>query len=133
MAANGYAQYQENQLLTASPSKLLLAAYDGAIKFLNIAGEKMRENKYEEQGTYINKALAIVAELASTLREDVDPVLVGRLKSLYVYVIEKLARANLCRDEAALNEAMKILSQLRDTWADAEKIIQDESERKAAA
>ncbi|MCE5199449.1 MAG: flagellar export chaperone FliS [Armatimonadota bacterium] len=126
MPTDGYAQYQQNQLLSASPSKLLLAAYDGAIRFARIAGEKMKEQKLDEQSTYINKTLAIVFELISTLREDVDPLLVARLKSLYTYVIEKLAHANLNQDEESLNEAINILSQLRETWAQAEKIIIEE-------
>ncbi len=130
---DGYAQYQQNQLLTASPAKLLLAAYDGAIRFCRIAGEKMSEGKLEEQSTNINKALAVVCELLSTLREDVDPILVARLKMLYTYVIEKLAHANLNNDRDALNEAVKILSQLRETWAEAERIIQQENQREAAA
>ncbi len=133
MSLDGYAQYQQNQLLTASPAKLLLAAYDGAIRFCRIAAEKMKEGKLEEQGTNINKALAVVCELLSTLREDIDPALVGRLKSLYNYVIEKLAHANLNQDLEALDEAVKILSQLRETWAEADQMIQQEIQMEAAA
>ncbi len=133
MAMDGYAQYQQNNLLTASPAKLLLAAYDGAIRFCRIGAEKMREGKLDQQSININKALAIVCELLSTLREDVDPVLVGRLKSLYTYVIEKLAHANLNQDEAAINEAIAILCQLRETWAEADQILQRENQREEAA
>ena len=133
MSSDGYAQYQQNQLLTASPAKLLLAAYDGAIRFCRIGAEKMREGKLEEQSTNLNKALAIVCELISTLREDVDPILVARLKMLYTYVIEKLAHANLNQDLASLNEAIKILSQLRETWAEADQIVQRENLREEAA
>ena len=129
---DGYAQYRQNHLVTASPAKLLLAAYDGAIKFCRIAGEKMAQQAYDEQNTYINKALAIVCELVSTLREDVSPVLVRRLRSLYTHVIEKLAHANLNLDQAALDEAIKILTQLRETWAEADRLLQQEAQEKAA-
>jgi len=133
MALDGYAQYQQNQLLTASPAKLVLAAYDGAIRFCRIAEEKMREQKLDEQSVNINKALAIVCELLSTLREEVDPLLVARLKMLYTYVIEKLAHANLNQDEESLTEAIGILSQLRETWAEADQIIQRENRMEDAA
>lgn len=132
MSSDGYAKYQQNQLLTASPAKLLLAAYDGAIKFCRMGGEMMAEGKFEEQNRYINKALAIVCELLATLREDIDPELVRRLKSLYNYVIERLAHANLAGDAAALAEATKILSDLRETWAQADLIIQQEHREEAA-
>jgi len=133
MNTDGYAQYQQNQLLTASPAKLLLAAYDGAIRFCRIGAEKMREGKLDEQSTNINKALAIVCELLSTLREDVDPLLVARLKSLYTYVIEKLAHANLNNDLSSLEEATKILLQLREAWAEAERILQQQGNAEKAA
>ena len=130
---DGYAQYQQNSLLTASPAKLLLAAYDGAIRFCRIGAEKMKMGRYDEQSVNINKALAIVSELMSTLKEEANPPLVMRLRSLYLYVIEKLAHANLNQDEAALNEAIKILVDLRETWAEADKILQSEQSREAAA
>ena len=129
---DGYAQYRQNHLVTASPAKLLLAAYDGAIKFCRIAGEKMAQQAYDEQNTYINKALAIVCELLSTLKEDVEPVLVRRLRSLYTYVIEKLAHANLNSDRTALDDAIKILVQLRETWAEADQLLQREAREEAA-
>lgn len=132
MASEGYAQYQQNQLLTASPAKLLLAAYDGAIRFCRVAGEKMAEGDYEEQNVNINKALAIVCELMSTLREEVDLDLVRRLKSLYNYVIEKLAHANLACDPKSLREAIGILAKLRETWAEADAIVQREHREEAA-
>lgn len=129
---DGYAQYQQNQILTASPAKLLLMAYDGAIRFCRIASEKMAEEKFDEQSVNINKALAVVCELLCTLKDEVDPALTGRLKSIYTYVIEKLGYANMKQDQEALAEAIRILTDLRQTWAQAEMMLQQNS-REAAA
>ena len=41
---NGYAQYQNSKIMTASPAELTLMLYEGAIKFGNIAIMAM-ENK----------------------------------------------------------------------------------------
>lgn len=128
MPINGYSQYQQNQLSTASPAKLLLSAYDGAIRFCRIGLEKMREGRIEEQSVNINKALSVVCELLTTLNEDANPPLVARLKSLYLYVIEKLAHANLTGDEASLQEVIRILANLRASWAEAEQIVQRENQ-----
>ncbi len=133
MNQDGYARYQQSQLMTASPAKLLLAAYDGALKFCRIGGEKMREGKLDEQSVNINKALAIVCELLSTLNEAASPELVARLRSLYTYVIEKLAHANLHQDQDALTEAMSVLIHLRETWAEADMILQQENQQEEAA
>ena len=133
MGIDGYSQYQANQLSMTSPAKLLLAAYDGALRFCRVGLEKMKEGRVEEQSVNINKALAVVCELLATLNEDANPPLVARLKSLYLYVIEKLAHANLTADEAALYEAMSILANLRESWAEADRILQRESLQEEAA
>ncbi len=133
MPIDGYSQYQQNQLSTTSPAKLLLAAYDGAIRFCRIGLEKMKEGHIAEQSDNINKAIAVVCELLSTLNEDANPPLVARLRSLYLYVIEKLAHGNLTADQAAISEVMGIMSSLRESWAEADRIIQRENQQEEAA
>lgn len=133
MPIDGYSQYQQHQLTTTSPAKLLLAAYDGAIRFCRIGLEKMKEGQIPEQSENINKAIAVVCELLTTLNEDANPPLVARLKSIYLYVLEKLAHANLTADQAAVTEVIGIMSTLRDSWAEADRIIQHESQQEAAA
>lgn len=133
MPSNGYAKYQQNQLQTASPSRLLIAAYDGAIRFCGNAAEEMKKGNLDNQNYQINRVIAIICELISALREDVDPTLVSRLKSLYAYVIEKLGYANIQQDMGALDEAVNILKELRETWVEAEKNIARSSARKEAA
>lgn len=133
MRQDSYSQYQQSSILTASPAKLLLMAYDGAIRFCRIASEKMKENKLDEQSININKAMAIVFELINTLREDVNPQLVTRLKSIYMYMIEKLAHANLYNDQEALDEVIRHLTNLRGTWAEAERIIQQDNQQQEEA
>lgn len=128
MTNNGYAKYQQNSILTASPSKLLLMAYDGAIRFARLGGEKMKENNLDEQNTLINKSIAIVFELVSTLNEEIDPLLCSRLRSLYAYVIEKLTLANIEQNQTYLGEAINTLSQLRESWAEAERRLQANTE-----
>ena len=133
MTGNGYAKYQQNQLQTASPARLLLAAYDGAIRFCGNAAEEMKKGNFDQQNHNINRALAIICELVSALREDVDPVLVDRLRSLYAYVIERIGYANIQQDEKALAEGVGILKELRETWAEAEKNIAQSAARREAA
>jgi len=133
MPINGYAQYQQNQLATAPPAKLLLAAYDGAIRFCRIGLETMKEARIDEQSTNLNKALALVCELLATLNEEANPQLVARLRSLYLYVIEKIAHGNLNADESAVTEAINILSSLRESWAEADRILQRDAMQEEAA
>jgi len=133
MTNDGYVQYRQTQLSTTSPAKLLLAAYDGAMRFCRIGLEKMREGRFDEQSINLNKALAVVCELLATLNEEANPPLAARLRSIYLYVIEKLAHANLTADETAVTEAMNILANLRESWAEADRILQRENVQEEAA
>ena len=44
---NAYSQYNNNKILTASPTELTLMLYEGAIKFCNIAEAAIENAKSE--------------------------------------------------------------------------------------
>ena len=133
MTTNGYEAYQQNSVTTVSPGKLLLMAYDGAIKFCRMTDESLANNDFNGLNEYGNKAIAIICELISTLRDDVDPVLAQRLKAIYTYVIDKISESILMAEKSGVNEAEKILKELRETWAQAEESLRNESIKEAAA
>ncbi|MDH7481929.1 MAG: flagellar export chaperone FliS [Armatimonadota bacterium] len=130
-----YSQYVENQFKTASPGKLLLMAYDAAIRFAKTAAEKMKEGRLDQQSENIRKVQNIVLELMSSLDMNVDRQLAENLYSLYSYIFDRLTHANIKDDQRALEEVIQILSELRQTWAEAELLArsgQPKLEAKAA-
>lgn len=120
---NPYSQYMENQFRTATPGKLIIMAYDGAIRFAKTAAEKMRERKLDEQSANIIKAQGIVLELISSLDFKADLRLAENLEGLYSYVFDRLTHANLRDDLAALDETISILTDMRSVWAEAELMV----------
>ena len=64
---NGYSNYANNKIMTASPAQLTLMLYDGAIKFCNIALLGFEQNDTEKINNYIKKTLNIITEFRSTL------------------------------------------------------------------
>jgi flagellar secretion chaperone FliS len=121
-------QYQQTHVNTSSPEKILLMLYDGAINFSRIAIEKAEKGEKGERGKYVSKAQAIVAELMNTLDHEVGGVIAERLTQLYMYVINEYVRANVNNSVESLENTVKILSMLRDTWAEAIEIVQRERE-----
>lgn len=121
MLPNPYQQYQESQVFTASKGKLLLMAYDGAIRFIRQAQGHMAEHRYEGQNTCILKAQRIILELMSTLDSGADPELAQRLLQLYEYLFNRLIEANVSDDVAALDEVLSHLVELRHAWAEADR------------
>lgn len=123
LPTNAYQQYQESQVHTASRGKLLLMAFDGAIRFVRQARIHMAERRYEEQNVNILKAQRIILELMATLDMKASPDLAERLMSLYEYMYNRLVQANVSDDEGALDEVLSMLADMRATWAEAERAV----------
>jgi flagellar protein FliS len=107
------------QVTTASPEKILLMLYDGAISFSRMAQDRMEKRDVGGKGMYVGKALAIVTELMNTLNHDACSAVTRDLQRLYLYVIGELTKANFNDDSTSLGNAINILSHLRDTWTEA--------------
>jgi flagellar protein FliS len=114
------------QVTTASPEKILLLLYDGAINFSKIALDRMNKKDISGKGTYLSKALAIVTELMNTLNHEVGGEIAADLHRLYIYLIGEFTKANINNDAKSLENALVILTTLRDTWTEATEIVQKE-------
>jgi len=125
---NGYTNnYLANQVNTASPEQLMLMLYDGAVRFAALAIKAIEENDRDKRSTYINKTYAILSEFAATLDHNQDAHLAENLDALYNYMQQQLMVANLKNDPAPVVEVKTMLSDLRQTWAQA--IEQNKQER----
>ncbi len=115
---NPYSKYQKTQVTTASPEKILLMLYEGAIKFTMQARSAMQQKKVAEKGQYISKATAILSELMATLDFKVGGQLAHDLENLYIFMIDKLIEANITNSVEPLDAVEKILRDLHTAWKD---------------
>ena len=95
MSNKAFKAYQQTNVTTAKPDKILLMLYEGCIKFVRVAKVKLQERKIAEKGKNISKALAIVSELINTLDHEVGGQLARDLEALYMFMMDKLIEANL--------------------------------------
>lgn len=116
----GYAAYANSKIMTATPAELTLMLYDGAIKFCNIAITGIQENDIEKAHNNIRKVERIIEEFQVTLdrryptAEDFDNV--------YKYMKQRLYEANIKKDKEILEEVLKHLRTMRDTWKEVMKL-----------
>lgn len=115
MIANPYQRYFQNQVYTASPERLILMLYDGALKFLKSARAAIPEKDFDKANRCIGRVQDIVTELMVSLDLNQGDVS-GNLYVLYDYINNRLIQANLAKDTAMLAEVENMLSTLRDTW-----------------
>ena len=126
--ATPYNQYQNVQVTTSNPEKILIMLYDGAINFTKIAIEKLAKGDVAGKGLYIGKTHAIVAELMETLNHEVGGDISRQLQRLYSYLIDELVNANIKNSPVHLENALKIMTSMRDTWVEAADIAKKERE-----
>lgn len=119
LATNPYAQYQQNAVNSAEPGQLTLMLYNGAVKFTKQAIKEIKAGNIQQANHYNIRVQDIVTELILTLNQDY-PV-AKNLHSLYDYIKRRLIEGNIKKDEQILTEALGMLEELRDTWAEALK------------
>lgn len=118
---NPYAKYKENNIKTASPQELTLMLYNGALKYVGQSKIFIEQNRIENANNSIIRVQDIIDELNATL--DMQYEISHNLRSLYLYIGEKLVDANISKNPAALDEVKDMITELRDTWKEAMKIV----------
>ena len=116
----GYDAYQKNKVLTATPAELVLILYEGAIKFCNIGIVAIEKEEYAKANINIQKAERIVAELRGSL--DMKYEVAKDFDQVYEYIGWALLQANVKKSIDRLEEALKHLRTMRDTWKEVMKI-----------
>jgi flagellar protein FliS len=121
-------QYQQTEVQTASPEKLLIMLYDGAIQFLNKAKVGIANKNIEETHNNIIGAQKIISEFMNTLDIKVGGEVAQNLYDLYEYLHYRLVQANIKKDVAMVNEVLTHLKDLKNTWEQAIRIASREKE-----
>lgn len=114
-------QYKQNAVLTATPEELTLMLYDGAIKFMNISKYSLENKELEKAHSSLIRAQDIILELNYSL--DMNYEVSKGLRGLYDFVLAKLVDANINKDSKAIDEALIIVNDMRDTWKEVMKQI----------
>ena len=120
IAASRAAQaYRRVESESRSPLELVVMLYDGALRFVNDAREAHARKDLRARGQAISKTLAIIGELQNTLDMDKGADVAEQLDDLYTYINSRLLDVTLKQDIAACDEVQKLLTMLREGWAQA--------------
>ncbi|MEE3392282.1 MAG: flagellar export chaperone FliS [Lachnospiraceae bacterium] len=111
---NAAAVYKKNSIETASPARLTLMLYDGAIRFANTALEGFDDNDYYKINTNIQRVEDIIVEFRETL--DMKYPVAKDFDQVYDYIYRRLVEANMQKDKAILEEALGHIKTMRETW-----------------
>ena len=114
---NAYQQYQYNSIMSASPERLLLMLFEGAIRFVKLARKAIEEKDIAGANENLTKAQDIIAELNQSLDMSYD--ISENLAGIYDFLYRRLVDANVKKDAELLDVVESMLKELKDTWEQA--------------
>ncbi len=120
----GLQAYQKNKYETASPHRLVLMMYEAALTQLDRAERAVEQRNIVERNQTLQKAQDILYELISSLNMQQGGEIAKNLRQLYLYMIERLAQANIHNDAAAIREVRELLQPIKSAWEQIGKDVQ---------
>lgn len=119
--ANPWQSYRQAATKTATPGQLVLMLFDGALRFLDraLVGFDL-EDPLESNMTISNnilKAQEIIRELNVSLNMDQGGDFAITMRRLYNYYDLSLSQSNLKKDPAGVQLVIRLLTTIRDAWA----------------
>jgi len=116
--ANAYAKVGvETGVLAASPHKLIVMLFEGAMLAVSTAARQMEAGDIAAKGKSISKAIAIIENgLRASLDRKAGGEIAANLDALYEYMGNRLVMANLENQVAILEEVNGLLGELKGAW-----------------
>jgi flagellar protein FliS len=110
------AAYKTQSIMTATPGRLVVMLYDGAIRFLFQAAHLMREGTRGTALERLDRGEAIIDHLLVTLDMSAGEI-AERLEGIYVWSKRLLLEARRDQDADKVDLVRGYLSELRESWA----------------
>lgn len=110
--------YTKVDVETASQGKLVVMLFNGAIKRAEEARRQLEKKKFESVHNNLIRSQEIISELRGSLDMRHGEV-AKNLDRLYEYFQHLLITANVKKTEAPINEALQLMTNMRDTWQEA--------------
>ena len=107
--------YVEADVATASPQRLVVMLYDGAIRFLHQAAVATRAGRRDVARKRLRAAHAIINHLDFSLDMSRGEI-PARLRSIYQFCNRDLIESTANGDPDGYDRVAKLLAELRTSW-----------------
>src|SRR6266702_2700697 len=108
--------YQQQALAGATGVELVVALYNGAIRFLYRAKQCVGENDVRGRRIAVKKAIDIIMYLQARLRYDVGGTTSGTLADFYTEMFTMTLEASHAASEEQFEQVIACLRSVRDAW-----------------
>jgi flagellar protein FliS len=108
--------YQEHALESASAVDLVVALYDGIIRFLYAANAAVERGDQEGRRAAVKRALDIIIHLQARLRMDVGGRPAQVLSEFYASIFSEILQASQSASRQKFEHAIECVRNVRDAW-----------------
>lgn len=108
--------YRQHALASANPIELVVALYDGAIRFLCQAMAAAERNDVRGRRQSVKRALDIYLHLQSRLRYDVDAEVAAAFSQFYTEMFRHTLRVSAANSREGFEQVIARLGQVKQAW-----------------
>lgn len=112
------------KLQTYSGEQMVMLTYQALIENLEEAKLRLEEGRMEEIDRLLNHNREILAHLNATLGEEQNEIN-DTTRQLYIYINRLMTQARVKKSEKLLQEAILVLTPLRDGWKELSEILRE--------
>lgn len=121
---NPYAKYKEQSIMTMTPGEMVVRLFEEIIKQLTLGKAALKNHKFAEANSAFIKSQDILRHLKGTL--NMQYPISANLAKLYDFFIFKIIECNMKKQDSDLDAIISMLSELKDSFAKAEKLARME-------
>ena len=115
------ASYREHALEGASAVDLVVALYDGIIRFLYAAIAAVEQGDADARRAAVKRALDIIIHLQARLRMDVGGRPAQSLSEFYAAIFAQILQASQSSSRPKFEHAIDCVKAVRDAWREVAK------------
>jgi flagellar protein FliS len=108
--------YQEHALDSASAVDLVVALYDGILRFLYAASLAVERGDADARRIAVKRALDIIIHLQARLRMDVGGRPAQVLSEFYASIFAQILQASQSASQPKFEHAIECVKNVRDAW-----------------
>jgi flagellar protein FliS len=108
--------YQQQALRSANGVELIIALYDGAIRFLYRAIQNVQEDDEYGRRTAVKRAVDILMYLQARLRTDIGGQPAAALADFYTAMFTMTLEASHAASRPQFEEVIACIRNVRDAW-----------------
>lgn len=109
--------YQQQAIAGMNPVELVVALYDGMVRFLYQAIAAIESHNVEERRTALGRVLQILMHLQSRLRMDVGGNSAKALSEFYASIFALCLEGSRLGSPERLKEAIGCIRDVREAWS----------------